>query len=294
MSSHPAAPAPAPAQPGLDRFLSQELSWGPCTDFARTDADRQTFADPKFDCTYLEVPLDYADPGGRTARLVLGGSAMEERHLARERVDLDVDRIPDLQRMERGMRHRVRDQRDFEAGVVGGVDGQADAIHAHRTLVRNVAQQRHWRREPPAHRARIVLPRLGDRQPVDVAADQVPAEAVGRQHRALEVERRAVGQSTQRGERERLVRGIGLEMRAVEGHHGQADAIDRDALARLGVRERQRADMDAQAGVATAGFAARQVADGFDDSGEHGPTLPRPPHRRPARATAAAAGRRQR
>jgi pimeloyl-ACP methyl ester carboxylesterase len=66
-----AAPAPAPAQPGLDRFLSQELSWGPCTDFARTDADRQTFADPKFDCTYLEVPLDYASPEGKTAKIAM-------------------------------------------------------------------------------------------------------------------------------------------------------------------------------------------------------------------------------
>jgi pimeloyl-ACP methyl ester carboxylesterase len=66
-----AAPAPAPAQPGLDRFVSQELSWGPCTDFARTDADRQTFADPKFDCTYLEVPLDYANPEGKTAKIAM-------------------------------------------------------------------------------------------------------------------------------------------------------------------------------------------------------------------------------
>jgi hypothetical protein len=66
-----AAPVPAPAQPGLDRFLSQQLSWGPCTDYARTDADRQTFADPKFDCTYLEVPLDYAKPDGKTAKIAM-------------------------------------------------------------------------------------------------------------------------------------------------------------------------------------------------------------------------------
>lgn len=65
-----AAPA-APAQPGPDRFLDQQLSWGSCVDFARTDADRQAYADPKFDCTYLEVPLDYANPDGKTARIAM-------------------------------------------------------------------------------------------------------------------------------------------------------------------------------------------------------------------------------
>ncbi|WP_433275112.1 alpha/beta hydrolase [Pseudonocardia xinjiangensis] len=65
-----AAPA-APAQAGLERFLDQQLSWGSCADFARTDADRQAYADPKFDCTYLEVPLDYANPDGKTARIAM-------------------------------------------------------------------------------------------------------------------------------------------------------------------------------------------------------------------------------
>ena len=62
------AQAPAPPQ-GLDRFYSQTLQWGPCADFATSDDDRAAFADPKFSCARLEVPLDYAAPDGRTAQL---------------------------------------------------------------------------------------------------------------------------------------------------------------------------------------------------------------------------------
>ncbi|MDQ3761836.1 MAG: alpha/beta hydrolase [Actinomycetota bacterium] len=55
--------------PGLERFYSQRLTWGGCNDFATTELDRGSFADPKFQCTRVEVPLDYANPEGRIARL---------------------------------------------------------------------------------------------------------------------------------------------------------------------------------------------------------------------------------
>lgn len=62
---------PAPVPPGLERFYEQKLSWGPCAPFA-TDQDQQdTFAERKFDCARLEVPLDYAAPAGRTAQIAL-------------------------------------------------------------------------------------------------------------------------------------------------------------------------------------------------------------------------------
>jgi pimeloyl-ACP methyl ester carboxylesterase len=67
----PVPASAADADDGLAPFLGQQLSWGPCADFARTDADRQAFADPKYDCTYLTVPLDYARPEGRTARIAM-------------------------------------------------------------------------------------------------------------------------------------------------------------------------------------------------------------------------------
>lgn len=70
----PALPEPSPGiagLPGLSPFLDQELTWGPCADLARTDADRRTFADPRFDCAFLTVPLDYGMPDGPTARIAM-------------------------------------------------------------------------------------------------------------------------------------------------------------------------------------------------------------------------------
>jgi pimeloyl-ACP methyl ester carboxylesterase len=63
----PAGPVP----PGLERFYSQRLTWGGCTGFATTSRDRESFANPRLQCTRVEVPLDYAHPQGRTAWLGL-------------------------------------------------------------------------------------------------------------------------------------------------------------------------------------------------------------------------------
>lgn len=51
-----AVPQPPPA--ALQSFYDQTLNWEPCS------ADH-----PAFDCAHLTVPLDYADPAGRTARI---------------------------------------------------------------------------------------------------------------------------------------------------------------------------------------------------------------------------------
>ena len=64
----PAIVAVAPT-PELQHFYAQQLSWGPCVPFATTPDDQAPFADSRFDCTYVQVPLDYAQPGGRTAEI---------------------------------------------------------------------------------------------------------------------------------------------------------------------------------------------------------------------------------
>src|SRR3954469_239150 len=66
-----AAPAPASVDAvpaGLARFYMQKLTRGPCASFAGPD-DKAAFAEKRYDCTRLEVPLDYADPAGPTAQL---------------------------------------------------------------------------------------------------------------------------------------------------------------------------------------------------------------------------------
>lgn len=65
----PSATGPVPA--GLERFYSQRVSWGGCRPFATTDRDREAFENPIFQCARVDVPLDYANPQGRTARLGL-------------------------------------------------------------------------------------------------------------------------------------------------------------------------------------------------------------------------------
>lgn len=63
----PVGPVPA----GLEEFYGQELSWGPCAEYARTATDRVAYADDAVECARLEVPMDYADPGGPTVQLGL-------------------------------------------------------------------------------------------------------------------------------------------------------------------------------------------------------------------------------
>ncbi|MGH3586308.1 MAG: alpha/beta fold hydrolase, partial [Pseudonocardia sp.] len=62
-----AAPQPPQPDPELARYYDQQLSWGPCADYASSARDRQSYANPEFECARLEVPLDYAAPDGQTA-----------------------------------------------------------------------------------------------------------------------------------------------------------------------------------------------------------------------------------
>jgi pimeloyl-ACP methyl ester carboxylesterase len=64
-----AKPKPPGRLPNLDRYYAQKLSWGPCAPFARTDDQRTAYRRAWLQCAYLEVPLDYTRPAGRTARI---------------------------------------------------------------------------------------------------------------------------------------------------------------------------------------------------------------------------------
>ncbi|OZM73346.1 alpha/beta hydrolase [Amycolatopsis antarctica] len=48
--------------PGLERFYGQTLDWRSCAEFGSPDAPEGS------DCAWLETPLDYANPAGRTVR----------------------------------------------------------------------------------------------------------------------------------------------------------------------------------------------------------------------------------
>src|SRR5262249_33437447 len=66
---------------GLDRFYGQPLTWGDCAGFARSQDDRSTLKDRSARCARLTVPLDYANPTGRTITLgVLRMPATDQAH----------------------------------------------------------------------------------------------------------------------------------------------------------------------------------------------------------------------
>jgi pimeloyl-ACP methyl ester carboxylesterase len=61
-----------PSSSGLERFHSQHIAWENCESFASTSIESAVFAlTPTMECGRVEVPLDYQDPGGRTARLAV-------------------------------------------------------------------------------------------------------------------------------------------------------------------------------------------------------------------------------
>lgn len=67
----PGGPPNPGVSPELQRFYAQQLSWGPCGPFATDALDRAAFADAALECSYLEVPLDYAASQARTAQVAV-------------------------------------------------------------------------------------------------------------------------------------------------------------------------------------------------------------------------------
>jgi pimeloyl-ACP methyl ester carboxylesterase len=55
----------------LVSFYDQQLTWGPCTEFAVGADDRKAYSNPAFDCARLEAPVDYAAPDGEKAQIAL-------------------------------------------------------------------------------------------------------------------------------------------------------------------------------------------------------------------------------
>ncbi|MGI8814538.1 MAG: alpha/beta hydrolase [Pseudonocardia sp.] len=63
--------SPAAQRDDLQKFYAQKLAWKGCAEFSPDPETQAKFASPKLDCTYLEVPLDYAQPAGKTAQIAV-------------------------------------------------------------------------------------------------------------------------------------------------------------------------------------------------------------------------------
>ncbi|GAS93805.1 alpha/beta hydrolase family protein [Mycolicibacterium canariasense] len=55
----------------LAAFYDQQVRFEPCASYARTTLDEKLFADARYDCARVQVPVDYQDPGGARAEIAL-------------------------------------------------------------------------------------------------------------------------------------------------------------------------------------------------------------------------------
>ena len=62
---------PAGPPPELAEFYGQQIAFGPCAPYATSAVDEQLFADDRFDCARVQVPLDYTDPDGPRGEVAL-------------------------------------------------------------------------------------------------------------------------------------------------------------------------------------------------------------------------------
>ncbi|MGV0743084.1 alpha/beta hydrolase [Mycolicibacterium sp. XJ870] len=72
MTACASEPPAAPSSSGLAQFYSQQIAWEACESYTNTSIEGAVFAQtPTIQCGRLEVPLDYQDPEGKTARLAV-------------------------------------------------------------------------------------------------------------------------------------------------------------------------------------------------------------------------------
>lgn len=69
-ASRPQSSAPQPAK--LQRFYDQKPAFASCKGYATTRTDEQLYAgSDAFQCTRVQVPMDYANPDGQTMQIAV-------------------------------------------------------------------------------------------------------------------------------------------------------------------------------------------------------------------------------
>lgn len=209
---------------------------------------------------------------GQRDRLLAPG-AEQPLDVLGDDVHLEVDRVAGLLAAERGQVEGGGDEADGEV-VRARVDHrQADAVDGDGALHDHVAGE--VRGERDLHD----LPVLGRRAcedragAVDVALDDVSAEAVADGHGTFEVDAGADGEGTEAGAFQGLRHDVGGEFVALVVDDGETDPVHGDGVA---VPRALRDDGSAQ----TEAGGLVEILDGgdltqlFDDSGEHFPGPP--------------------
>src|SRR5438128_186830 len=150
----------------------------------------------------------------------------------REDVGLEVHGRAGTQLGERGRGERVRDERDLEAPLVDGGNGQRDTLDGDRALLDAVAEELGRRLDAQADAPALGICGGHAADAVHVALDVVAPERLAGLERRLDVHLGAGIERAERASPDRL--GHGVEGDAPVGHvrRGQAAAVDRDGVAR--------------------------------------------------------------
>src|SRR3954471_5857847 len=104
---------------------------------------------------------------------------------------------------------------------------------------------------------------------VDMALHEMSAEAAVRPQRTFEVQQRAPFQAAERRDAQRLGPGFRMDFGRFRQNHGETDAVDRDTVARRQFGGERRGDT--QANASARGLAFDELADSFNEAGEHIP-----------------------
>ena len=129
--------------------------------------------------------------------------------------------------------------RDMVFRFVSNVDGtdkrEAHAVDGHRAFARHLGDLGRFDAEPHRAPLGVVLTRVHFGNGIDVTGDEVPAEFVAHLHRRFEVHSRAGAEFAEIRARQRFFAGLKAHRVAVDADDGEAAAVDRDAVAHLGV-----------------------------------------------------------
>src|SRR5690606_27155908 len=174
-----------------------------------------------------------------------------------------------------GFGQGVRHDGQLELGAVDAIHRQAGAVDRDGALEGDVPGQLAGRADAKLHRAGVVFAADDFAHAVDVAADQVAAQAAGGRQGLLQVDAAAGLQIGEPGARQGFAADVGPEAVAGQLDGGQAHAVDGDAVAELHIAQIQLAGLDVDADIATLGGNALNGADGFDYAGEHVTSRPR-------------------
>src|SRR3954452_17786605 len=153
-------------------------------------------------------------------------------HILGEDVNLEVDLAAGLGLPQRRPLQRLRDQRDGEPVVADLAHGQRDTVDGDRALLHHIAQQRRVGVEGHHPRKSLLAGLADEAHPVHMPLHDMTAEPVGGAQRQLEVDLRPRLELAQRRAAQRLLHHVGAEqLAAAHARRGQADAVDRHAVA---------------------------------------------------------------